>query len=120
MGAKVLSLAFLFTMSMFVTLLVAYIVRGVIYPRVSGTIPLGPHTVRYKVGRIPFFTAREFYVYLYYRWQHVRDLEAFMHDPVGRGLKCEDKSYWGHIADCGLLYPALYVYVYVGLDWLMR
>lgn len=119
MGAKAAILIHLFSMAMFITLLVAYIIHGLIYPRVSGTIPLGPHTVDYKVGRVPFFSARKFFVKLYYRWQYVPDLNGFLQSSVGRDLKCEDKSYWTHLLDCGLLYPALYVYVYAGLDWLL-
>lgn len=118
MGAQLAIQIHLFAMSSFIVLTVAYIVHGLIYPRVSGVIPLGPHQVDYKVGRIPFINSGKFFVSLYRHWWLVQDVEHFLQD-TGKQLRYETKSYWVHILDCGLLYPALFVYAWNGYHWLL-
>lgn len=118
MGAQLAFSIHLFSMSCFIVLLVAYIVHGSIYPRVSGTIPLGSHQVDYKVGRIPFVNAGKFFINLYRHWWVVDKLQDFL-STTGKELRYEYKSYWSHILDCGLLYPALFVYVWTGYNWLL-
>lgn len=118
MGAQSAIMVHLFAMSSFIVLTVAYIVHGLIYPRVSGTIPLGPHQVDYKVGRIPFVNSGRFFINLYRRWWAIKDMEEFL-SGSGKELRYEHKSYWCHILDCGLLYPALFVYVWTGYHYLL-
>lgn len=118
MGAKAAIVFHLFSVSCFVALLIAYIVHGLIYPRVTGIIPLGPHQVDYKVGRIPFVNSGKFFVNLYRVWWPVKDVPDFL-ATTGKELRYETKSYWAHILDCGLLYPALAIYVWVGMDYLL-
>lgn len=118
MGAQLAISIHLSAMAGFIVLTIAYIVHGLIYPRVSGDIPLGPHQVDYKVGRIPFVNSGKFFVNLYHKWWLVDDVDSFLKDS-GKNLRYETKSYWAHILDCGLLYPALFVYVWVGYQKLL-
>ena len=115
MGAQSAILFHLCAVSGFITLVVAYIVHGLIYPRVSGVIPLGPHQVDYKVGRIPFVNSGRFFVSLYQRWWLVDDVNSFLKD-TGKDLRFETKSFWTHMLDCGLLYPAIFVYAWTALN----
>jgi hypothetical protein len=118
MGAQLAIQIHLFTMSLTIVLTVAYIVHGLIYPRVSGEIPLGPHQVDYKVGRIPFVNSGKFFINLYRHWWWVENVDEFL-STTGKQLRYETKSYWAHILDCGLLYPALFVYVWNGYHWML-
>ncbi|MNN62462.1 hypothetical protein D3C81_1777650 [compost metagenome] len=115
---KAVILFHLCSASIFITLLVAYVIHGLIYPRVSGDIPLGPYTVDYKVGRVPFFTYGQFSINLYHRWWVVKDMTDFL-ATSGKGLRYETKSMWEHMGDCGLLYPAVFVYAWTGVNYLL-
>ena len=110
-----LQIGVLLCLSLGLTFLVAYLTHCMIYPRVSGVVPLSTHEVAYKVGRVPFVNAGKLFINLFQHWWVVRDMKDFAR--CYQSFKIETKSYWAHIVDCGLLYPSIAIYVWVGLDY---
>ncbi|MNP80173.1 hypothetical protein D3C76_1781890 [compost metagenome] len=48
----------------------------------------------------------------------VDDVKSFLKD-TGKDLRFETKSFWTHMLDCGLLYPAVFVYVWTALNHML-
>lgn len=106
MQALLLSLA-----SIFITLFSAWCVWVSRYPAVTGIL----HTAgtEFDIKRAFAIPCSRVYIRLFGSWHRVDNVKKLKEDYKST-LEIVEKSYWQHICDCGLIYPAVY-----GQTWLL-
>lgn len=97
--------------SILVTLFCAWGVWVSRYPYVTGILRTAG--TEFEVKRAFAIPYSKIYIRMFGTWHRVDNIKKFKEDYKST-LQVVEKSYWQHICDCGLIYPAVY-----GQTWLL-